>query len=244
MKKILALWAMPRSTSTAFTKMMQTREDFLVVDEPFGLYFHYSEERKSTRYSEVEINPAYNFQPLFQDLINKAQNQPIFIKDMARYIYDRADEAFLSTFNHTFIIRHPAKALPSLYALWPDFQLSEAGYAELYQLFEASKAFLGTTPPVIDSDDLVSKPEATVKAYCNAVGIPFLPQALKWESKISSEINQWEGGWHTEVQSSQGFKERQRKDYFDIEAQEHLRQAYKFCLPYYQKLYQERLRVQ
>ena len=70
--------------------------------------------------------------------------------------------------------------------------MSEAGYAELYQLFEVSKAFLGKVPPVIDSDDLVSKPEATVKAYCNAVGIPFLPQALKWESKRSPEINQWE----------------------------------------------------
>lgn len=103
---------------------------------------------------------------------------------------------------------------------------------------------MGKAPPVIDSDDLVSKPEATVKAYCNSVGIPFPPQALTWESKRFAEIKQWEGGWHTEVQSSQSFKERKRKDYVDIEAQEHLRQAYKFCLPYYQKLYQERLRVQ
>ncbi|WP_318698697.1 MULTISPECIES: hypothetical protein [unclassified Roseofilum] len=68
MKKILALWALPRSTSTAFERMMQQRGDFLVLDEPFGLYFHYSEERKSDRDPEVAMNSAYNFQPLLQHL--------------------------------------------------------------------------------------------------------------------------------------------------------------------------------
>ena len=243
-KKILALWAMPRSTSTAFATMMGARGDFLVLDEPFGLYFHYSEERKSDRYPEVEMNPSYNFQPLFQDLIDKSQKQAVFIKDMARFISHRADEAFLSQFEHTFIIRHPAKALPSLFGLWPDFRLSEAGYAELYQLFEASKAFLGKVPPLIDSDDLLRQPEATVKAYCDAVGIPFMPQALKWESKVQTvQWEEWEGGWHGEAQSSQGFKEREKRDYVRIEDNEHLKQAYEFCLPYYQKLYEQRLRI-
>ncbi|NET56701.1 MAG: sulfotransferase family protein [Symploca sp. SIO2E6] len=243
-KKILALWAFPRSTSSAFETMMRQRGDFLVLDEPFGLYFCYSEERKSNRYQEVETNPAYNFQPLFQDLINKAQTQPVFIKDMARFIYDRADEDFLSHFEHTFIIRHPAKTLPSLYAIWPDFILSEAGYAELYQLFAATTAYLGKVPPLIDSDDLLRKPEATVQAYCDAVGIPFMPQALTWKPKIQPEVSQWEGGWHTHLESSQGFQERTKKDYALIEDNEHLKRAYEYCLPYYQKLYEHRLRIE
>ena len=244
-RKILALWAMPRSTSTAFATMMGARRDFLVLDEPFGLYFHYSEERKSDRYPEAEINPAYNFQPLFQDLVDKSQKEPVFIKDMARYISDRADEAFLSHFDHTFIIRHPAKALPSLFARWPDFRLSEAGYAELHQLFEATTAFLGKVPPLIDSDDLVKKPAATVKAYCDAVGITFMPQALKWEPKVQKvRWEEWEGGWHSEAQSSQEFKERERKDYVKIEESDRLQEAYDFCLPYYQKLYEHRLRIE
>ena len=243
-KKILALWSAPRSTSTAFETMMRERKDFLVFDEPFGLYFYYSEERQSDRYAETEMNSVYNFQPLCQDLIHKAQSQPVFIKDMAYYIEDQANEAFLAHFEHTFIIRHPAKALPSLFARWPDFQFNEAGYAELYKLFKAIKAFWGKVPPLIDSDDLVQKPEATVKAYCEAVNIPFMPQALTWDPKIHPEVLQWEGGWHTYLQSSQGFKERERKEYVEIEDNEHLRQAYEFCLPYYQKLYQERLCIE
>ena len=244
-KKIMALWAMPRSTSTAFATMMGARGDFLVLDEPFGLYFHYSEERKSDRYPEFKLNPAYNFQPLLQDLIDKTQSQPIFIKDMARFVSDRADEAFLSHFDHTFIIRHPAKALPSLFALWPDFRLSEAGYAELYQLFEATKAFLGKVPPLIDSDDLVREPAATVKAYCDAVGIPFMPQALQWESKVQTvQWEEWEGGWHAEAQSSQGFKAKKKKNYARIENNDRLKRAYDYCLPYYEKLYEQRLRIE
>ncbi|NEN99603.1 MAG: sulfotransferase family protein [Moorea sp. SIO3I7] len=246
MKKILVLWTTFRSTSTAFKMMMQARGDFIVLHEPFSLYYYGSEERKSDRCAKAEINPAYNFQPLFQDLINKAQSQPVFIKDMALYIYDRADEAFLSHFNHTFLIRHPAKSLPSLFAGWPDFHLSETGYAELYQLFEVTKAFLGQVPPLIDSDDLVQKPEATIKAYCDAVGIPFMPQALKWNPKICSKIwtLPWEGDWHTYLQSSREFKERDRKNYVSVENNEHLKQTYDYCLPYYQRLYEHRLRIE
>ena len=244
MNKILTLWATPRSTSTAFSRMMGERRDFLVIDQPFGLYYHYSEERKSNRYSEVEANPKYNFQLLLQGLVNKAQSQSVFIKDMARFIDDRADKEFLSYFHHTFIIRHPAKALPSLFARWSDFSLSEAGYAELYQLFETTKAFMGKVPVVINSDDLVYKPESTVKAYCDAVGIPFMSQALNWNGTVTSEINQWEGGWHTYTQSSQGFKERERKNYVRIEDNKHLKEAYKYCFPYYQKLCQYQLKIE
>ncbi|MDJ1183393.1 hypothetical protein [Roseofilum casamattae] len=243
-QKILALWAVPRSTSTAFERMMRERGDFLVLDEPFGLYFHYSEERKSDRYPQVEKKTAYNFYPLLQDLIDKAQRQPVFIKDMARFICDRADEEFISHFEHTFMIRHPAKALPSLFAIWPDFSLQEAGYAELYQLFELVKTIQGKTPLAIDSDDLIQYPEKTVKAYCDSVNIPYLSDSLTWESEIPSDIHQWEGSWHGEVQSSQGLAIRKRKKYADIAEHEHLQNAYDFCLPYYQKLYEHRLVIE
>ena len=111
-------------------------------------------------------------------------------------------------------------------------------------MFEIAKEITGKIPVVIDSDDLVKKPQATVQAYCNAIGIPFIEEALEWKSKPQPEINQWEGGWHNYVLSSQGFKERTKKDYVKIEDSEHLKQAYDFCLPYYQKLYENRLKIE
>jgi hypothetical protein len=246
MDKILALWAVPRSTSTAFECMMRERGDFLIFDEPFGLSYYYSEQRRnSTRYPDIPPNPEYNFRSTLTRLKQDSQKQPIFMKDMAYYVPHLAGDAdFLSHFYHTFLIRHPAKSLPSLFARWPDFTLEEAGYAELYTLFQRVRENSGSVPILIDSDDLLQKPAATVKAYCNAVGIPFIQEALSWNSRVRPDINQWEGGWHTYLESSRGFQERKDKQYTNIEDNAHLQRAYEFCLPYYQKLHQCRLQVE
>ncbi|NEO70120.1 sulfotransferase family protein [Moorena sp. SIO3H5] len=245
MDKILALWAVPRSTSTAFERMMRERGDFSVHDEPFGLSFYYSQERRNTtRYPEAELNPENSFNSILAKLKQETENKPVFIKDMGYYITHIANPEFFYNFENTFIIRNPEKSIPSLFKNWPDFTLEETGYAELNKLFETVKEMDGKVPILIDSDDLIQKPEATVKAYCEAVGIPFIKEALAWKPKPQPEINQWEGGWHDYTQSSQGFKEREKKDYAKIEDHEHLKQAYEFCLPYYQKLYEQRLCIE
>lgn len=245
MKKILALWATPRSTSTAFECMMRERGDFKVLDEPFGLSFYYSEERRNaTRYPDIELNSQYNFSSILKNLKQEVGKQPVFLKDMAYYVTHIANQAFLSHFQNTFLTRHPAKALPSLFERWPNFTLEETGYAELYKLFEIVREIDGKVPILIDSDDLIQKPEATVKAYCKTVGIPFIKEALQWKPQIQPEVNQWEGGWHTYLQSSSGFKERKKEHYIRVEDSEKLKQAYKDCLPYYEKLYEQRLRIE
>ncbi|NEQ76220.1 MAG: sulfotransferase family protein [Okeania sp. SIO2D1] len=245
MKKILALWAVPRSTSTAFERMMRERGDFFVDDEPFGKSFYYSEERcNTTRYPDIEPDPQYNFSCILERLKQENEKQPVFIKDMSYQVAPVANQEFLSNFNNSFLIRHPEKMLPSLFNNWSDFTLEETGYAQLYKLFEMAQEISGKLPVVIDSDDLVKKPKATVEAYCYVIGIPFIEKALEWKAEPQPKINQWEGGWHNYVLSSQGFKEREKKDYVRIEDNEHLKKAYEFCLPYYQKLYEYRLRIE
>ena len=241
-KKILALWAVPRSTSTAFECMMRARGDFLVEDEPFGLSFYYSEERRNTtRYPDIEPDEKYNFDSTLKKLQQNNEKQAVFIKDMSYQVAPVANQEFLSYFENSFLIRNPAKMLPSLFHNWSDFTLEETGYGELYKLFEMVEEISGKVPVIIDSDDLVQKPEATVRAYCEAVDIPFIKEALEWKANSQAQVNQWEGGWHNYLQSSQGFKARKQKNYASIEDNEHLRQAYEYCLPYYQKLYQNRL---
>ena len=126
----------------------------------------------------------------------------------------------------------------------PDFDIHEAGYLGAYKLFELAKAVSGKTPVVIDSDDLVNAPEATVRAYCDAVGIPFLPEALAWEPGPRKEFAWWEGGsWHNKLNQTAGFKAPKKEDYPAIEDHAWLQEAYDICLPYYEKMYAARLRV-
>src|SRR5215216_4739762 len=52
-EKPIALWAVPRSISTAFERVFVEREDFEVLHEPFSASYYYSEDRLSDRYSDV-----------------------------------------------------------------------------------------------------------------------------------------------------------------------------------------------
>ncbi len=241
MNKIIALWATPRSVSTAFEVMMQERGDFVTLHEPFSPVYYYSKGRLSHRSKEIDPQPEHETPAILQSIQAQAQNRPIFFKDMAYCIMHVMDEALILNFENTFLIRHPAKSLPSIYDKWPDFSITETGYIALHQMFELAKKVSGKTPAVIDADELVKHPKATVRAYCQATDIPFIAESLQWEASDRPEISYWKGGkWHTTVKSSRGFQE-QARDYVTIDHNERLKEAYEICLPYYEKLYEQRL---
>ena len=248
MNKILALWSTFRATSTAFECMMRERGDFVVFHEPFGLSFYNSEERRNTnRYPDAEIKAENNYEATRQRLLDIAKKQQVFIKDMPCYISHLIQPGFVAEFENTFLVRDPAKMLLSLHYRWPDFTLEETGYEPLYRYFMMAQKISGKTPILIDADDLLNDPDSTVKAYCNAVGIPFIPEALSWEPKSRPEINHWQSGvWHSSLNTSNGLRDRKHKEinYGTVEDNDRLKQAYEYCLPYYQKLYEHRLRIE
>jgi hypothetical protein len=47
--KSVALWAVPRSISTAFERVFVERDDFEVLHEPFSASYYYGEDRLSNR---------------------------------------------------------------------------------------------------------------------------------------------------------------------------------------------------
>jgi hypothetical protein len=77
----------------------------------------------------------------------------------------------------------------------------------LYRLHAAVRDAGGHRPVVIDSDDLARRPGATMAAYCAAVDLPFLPQALSWEPGARPEWRR-SARWHTDVSTSAGFERR------------------------------------
>lgn len=246
MNRILALWATPRSTSTAFLQSMNERGDFLVQQEPFCLSYYRSEDRISTRFVHEPALAEQNYRRVLARVLAQAEQEAVFFKDMASHVIHLADAAFLCRFENTFLIRDPAKMLPSLFNRLPDFTLEEAGYAALWTLFEKVRKVTGRIPVVVDADDLTQRPQETMRAYCAAVQIPFIPQALTWqippETRFSHLDNTDE--WFTYLKSSQGFQERTDRCYPAIHEHEHLQRAYEACLPYYTQMYPHRLAVQ
>ncbi|MFD1659641.1 sulfotransferase family protein [Streptomyces caeni] len=227
---VLAMWSAPRCRSTAFARMMAERDDRAVVHEPFS---------RVVDFGEVEVGDriARNEQDVLAALRAIATRKPVFFKDTTDFHYPAllADDDFLSAATHTFIIRDPAEAIASHHALNPNLGRDEIGFARLHEIFTAVQAATGTTPVVIDSDDLLDRPAETVRAYCAAVGIPFLPDALSWEPGMRSE---WQSTskWHKSTSESAGFT-RSRSGGAEAVAADPVLRAYRdHHLPYYEKL--------
>ncbi|MCB5168195.1 sulfotransferase family protein [Streptomyces bambusae] len=227
---VLALWSAPRCRSTAFARMMAERDDHAVVHEPLS---------RVVDFGEVEVGDriAHNEQDVLAALRAIAADKPVFFKDTTDFHYPAllADEEFLAAATHTFIIRDPAEAIASHHKLNPDLGRDEIGFARLYEIFAAVQAATGTTPVVIDSDDLLDRPAETVRAYCEAVGIPFVPEALTWQPGMRAE---WQSTskWHQSTSRTAGFA-RTSDGSAEIVAANPTLSAYRdHHMPYYEKL--------
>ncbi|MCP5075852.1 MAG: sulfotransferase family protein [Rhodobacteraceae bacterium] len=246
MPKIIALWAVPRSTSTAFEWMMRQRGDLECLHEPFGEAWYQGEAPLWQRFKPGDkTTPGLTLDSVWQDLQTRAAKGPIFLKDFPHYISHMWDADFLSHFTHAFLIRNPAKTITSIYAKWPDFDEGEVGFPEQRALFDLLWALNGTPPPVIDSDDLLEKPHNMTKAFCSAVGIPFLPEALSWKPGGNpSEHSWWDGGsFHANLANSTGLTPQKRR-YVDLEnTPQRVQQVHRRMKPHYDHLYAHRLTV-
>ena len=93
-----------------------------------------------------------------------------------------ADNIFFQRLTNTFLIRDPAKAIASYYAMNPNVTVEEIGLKQLCGIYEQA-LLMDTRPIVVDADDLEDDPEGSINAYCQALGIPFLPDSLSWGSE-------------------------------------------------------------
>src|SRR5918998_6014126 len=230
MAKPIALWAVPRSLSTAFERVFVERDDLEVLHEPFSASYYYGEDRLSDRYSDVEPEAEHNYERVLAEVLRPREKR-VFLKDMAYHAKAVMGPEFISNFVNTFILRDPKYVLSSLHKMWPDFTLEETGYEELYWAFRyATEA--GEDPVVVDAMTFSENPTGILATYCDRVGLPFRPEALSWEPGEVEEWTSWEG-WHEAAERSTGIKRAERRDPV---LPRQLQEAYEHCLPYYYTL--------
>ena len=182
---------------------------------------------------------------VWENIQSRARSQRVFIKDFPHYINHLWNPEFLSHFKHAFLIRDPAKTLTSMYKQWPDFNEGEVGFPEQRALFDLLWALDDSPPPVIDSDDLLENPVDITRAYCEAMQIPFLPDALSWEpSGNAAEHSWWDGGsFHQNLANSTGLRPQPRR-YVSLESTPfRVKQVYKKMKPHYDRLHLHRIKV-
>jgi hypothetical protein len=229
-QKPVALWCVPRSISTAFERVFVERDDFEVLHEPFSMSYYHSEDRLSERFADEESDPANNYSNVLDEVLRPRERR-VFLKDMAYQAKPLVGSDLASKFVNTFIIRDPKYVLVSMYKMWPDFTLEEAGYDDLYRLFRVAQE-AGQNPIVVDSMTFSENPVSVLSRYCELAGIPFERDSLSWQP---GEVSHWENwdGWHDEAQKSTGIKPAERRD--PILPPE-LNEMYERCLPAYYEL--------
>jgi hypothetical protein len=228
--KPIALWAVPRSLSTAFERVFVERDDLEVLHEPFSAAYYYGPDRLSERYADEAPKPENSYESVLAEVFRPREKR-LFLKDMPYQAKGVMSREFIRRFTNTFIIRDPKYVLSSLYKMWPDFTLEETGFEQIYWAFKYAEE-AGQDPVVVDAMTFSEDPVGILSVYCERVGVPFRPDALSWEPGEVEKWKSWEG-WHEAAQRSTGIKRAERRD---PELPGELQEAYEECLPYYYAL--------
>jgi hypothetical protein len=232
------MWSAPRSRSTAFERMMIERGDHHVVHEPFShvVDFGACDVGSDTPSDQLSVMEA---------LLTLGSRGPVFVKDTTdfRYVDLLADKAFLRQCTHAFLIREPAAAIASHARLVSSPNRDEVGFAWLHEIHARVVEVTGEQPVVLSSDDLVRDPTGAVRAYCEAVGLPYMPSAMTWEPRM---LPIWARSqrWHTAAARSTGFQGSPDGDLAvaAVVGNPTLEPLYRYHQPYYEKLHAHRLR--
>ncbi|HEU5129211.1 MAG TPA: hypothetical protein VFU12_14590 [Glycomyces sp.] len=233
--RVLALWSAPRCRSTAFARMMIERGDFTVLHEPFSRLMDFG----AVAVADAEVRSEPDLIAAIRELSRRG---PVFFKDTTDFRFPGLleDRRFLAEATHSFIVRDPAAAIASHYALNPDLKRDEVGFARLHEIYRACAPHAERPPAIISAEDLVERPEALVRAYCRAVGVPFMPEALSWRPGMDPG---WERTrrWHESVGRTAGFTGGSGSYRHTVDNHETLAEYFDHHLPYYRSLYRDRL---
>ncbi len=217
---------------------MVERGDMTALHEPFCKLRDFGE-------TDAGARTFYSAQALLDWLLDETHDIRVFLKDHppTYYLPDvLADRRFLAEIRHAFLIRRPEEIAASSYALSPKTNINSIGLEKLWEVQDAVREAGADASVVIDSDDLVTRPAATVAAYCAAVGLPFIARALTWEPGEQPEWRQY-ARWHVDASASSGFERHEHVYPHTVENTPDLARIAAHHRPFYEKLYAQRLDV-
>lgn len=224
---------------------MLERGDLSVSHEPFS-------DLAALGETDVDGRAFHTTESFRAWLRDETTDIGVFLKDTPnrRHEWMLDDRAFLTGIRHAFLIRKPEEIAASFRAIESRMTLESLGLDFVYRLYTAVRDSMpdsanadgGVAPVVIDSDDLVTRPAATMAAYCDAVGLPFREHALRWAPGPRHEWHRSER-WHRDVSETSGFEPRVRDYERTVETSAELARLAAHHRPFYERLYRARLRI-
>lgn len=252
MHPIIALWAHPRSMSTATERIMRERGDLDCAHEPF--MYDYYVHRRVNEMPMFDIRPdqPVAYADIRDMLMRRARAKPVFFKDMSYYVWEQIQEdpPFRDALTNCFLIRDPVASIRSYFRLDPNPSCEEIGLESQWHHHQALVA-RGDTPVVIEAAEVRRSPRDMMAALWARIGLDFRACAFDWQSEDMPQDWQQVGGWHGKVAESSGIRpaapdeaeQNQRK--FEELAERHpvMRDYLAHHQPFYEHLREVALKV-
>jgi hypothetical protein len=234
----IAMWSGPRTLSTAMMRSWENRPDTVVLDEPlYSYYLSATGLDHPGRAAVIASQPAD-----WCTVVEAITSEPLpagasisYQKHMTHHLLDEVDRGRLAPLRHAYLIRDPRRLLASYSQVRAEPTFDDLGLRQQVGLF---REFGG---PVIDSHDVQARPEAALRALCDALGVGFDPAMLSWPAGPRDSDGVWAPYWYDSVRASRSFSPPPTaRD----AVPERLLPLLETCLPYYDELARERLRVE
>jgi len=201
---IFALWAHPRSTSTALERLMRNRPDCSVFHEPFlGKYYNQiGKDVPGVEMSAFDIN----YSKIRDRILAQGEQSPVFVKDMSYHVLPEffEDTDFCDRLRHVFLIRDPRKSIPSFHKQDKDLTLTEVGYEAQWKQYQFIVNRCPEKVLVVEADDIGRETETMMQLIWDFCGFENCPEALNWEGQPFPQELQIVQAWHENLQKSPG----------------------------------------
>ncbi|XP_038077019.1 uncharacterized protein LOC119744899 [Patiria miniata] len=268
-QKRVLIWAVTRSLSTVLVRSLSQIQDIQVIFEyyvaagwntaPDVLVNESSQDN-----SLVSMEPDVTFQSVKAMYEQDYPGKSLILGKEMPYYLGRRMNAIPHGYTHIFLIRNPAKTIPSLNKIFgfatPEMKRALLGPNQFEMMDEVYEFVTKTRPHetavVVDAEDLMAQPAKSLQLLCEATGLPFSQSLLHWDpikdlpSNWSMPKSLWAYssamGYFKNAFESTCFRAKKdnssakRIEQVDPELCELIQDA----MPYYKHLYKRRLTVQ
>jgi hypothetical protein len=204
----IAMWSGPRNISTAMMRAFDTRRDTHVVDEPFYAAYLASTGIDHPMRAEVLQSQPNDWRDVVAALLGPVSDgKPIlYQKHMTHHMLPQFGRGWMARMRNAFLIRDPAAVLASYVRKRSDVTLADIGIVQQRELFDQEAERLGVAPPVVEGQDVLRQPGATLTKLCKALGISYAACMLEWRAGGRDTDGVWAPAWYNAVEKSTGFE--------------------------------------
>jgi hypothetical protein len=142
-------------------------------------------------------------------------------------------------FTHAFLIREPERMIASYLRKRDRAAFEDFGLERQAEFFDREADRVGSPPPVVDANDVLSNPERVLSKLCEALGIPWDQAMLSWAPGRRDTDGVWAAHWYGAVEKSTGFGASETEP---TELPDDARRLADRCRPYYERLAAHRIR--